>query len=60
MTFRNRYVGKNEKIPKIMIKSINPTTQNNKIYFDLLFFNIDVKRFFYFLDIRSIEMEANK
>ena len=53
-------MGKNEKIPKIVIKLINPTTQNNKVYVDLLFFDIAVKRFFYFFDIQSIEMEANK
>ena len=52
--------GKNENIPKIMIILINSTTQNNKVYFDLLFFDIAVKRFFYFLDIQSIELEANK
>jgi len=52
--------GKNENIPKIMVKLINLTIQNNKVYFDLLFFDIAVKRFFYFLDIQSIELEANK
>jgi hypothetical protein len=52
--------GKNENIPKIMVKLINSTIQNNKVYFDLLFFDIAVKRFFYFLDIQSTELEASK
>jgi len=43
-----------------MIKLIKLTIQNNKVYFDLLFFDIAVKRFFYSLDIQSIELEANK
>jgi hypothetical protein len=45
------------KISKIIAKSINSITLNNKVYFDPLFFDIFVKRFSYFFNTDSIEME---
>ncbi|CAN5653701.1 hypothetical protein BH23THE1_BH23THE1_17800 [soil metagenome] len=50
-------MGKREKFQKFIAKSINSITLNNKVYFDPLFFDIFVKRFSYFFNTDSIEME---